>query len=117
MKFRSFLYYSNSLKLDHFLQHEFARSLAIAFINTEELAKFFKNAKKIKFRYAKHKFKSVAKVTPGRVETLRDKKLRERALKAGRYLIKKETHKDPVSKKTKTPKPKKPVQQTLKFAA
>lgn len=31
----------------HFLQHEFARSLAIAFINTEELAKFFKNAKEI----------------------------------------------------------------------
>jgi len=76
-----------------------------------------KNAKTIKFRHARHKFKSVAKVTPGKVETLRDKKLRERALKAGRYLIKKEVHKDPVSKKAKTPKSKKPVQQTLKLAA
>ena len=67
------------------------------------------------FRHGKNKFKSTAKVTPALKETSLEKKLRQRALKAGKYLIKQEKKASTTPIKVK--KSKKPVQQKFKFAA
>ena len=74
-----------------------------------------RKAKIMAYRHGKHKFKSVAKVTPALKETSLEKKLRQRAQKAGQYLIKKE--KKASMAPVKTSKQKKPIQQKLKFAA
>lgn len=84
-----------------------------------------RKAKVMTFRHGKHKFKSVAKVTPATKETNLAKKLRQRAQKAGQYLIKKEAHASSAAEMeaklskaiAKHHKPKKPVQQKFKFAA
>lgn len=81
-----------------------------------------RKAKAMTFRHGKHKFKSVAKVTPATKETNLAKKLRQRAQKAGRYLIKKEARASEMEAKiskviTKEHKLKRPTQQKFKFAA
>lgn len=49
-----------------------------------------RNAKKLIFRASKHKFKSTARVCPGTKENNLQKKLRKRAEKACRYIVKQE---------------------------
>ena len=74
-----------------------------------------RKAKIIAYRHAKHKFKSTAKVVSALKETTLEKKLRQRAQKAGQYLIKQE--KKASITPTKTSKSKKSIQQKFKFAA
>ena len=77
--------------------------------------RYGRNAKKLIFRFGKHRFKAISKVVRGSKETLLEKKLRQRAQKAGRYLIKKETKIDQTPKKGYVSK--KSLQQTFKFSA
>lgn len=74
-----------------------------------------RKAKALAYRHAKHKFKSTEKVTPALKESTMLKKLRQRAQKAGQYLIKQE--KKASITPIKVNKSKKPVQQKFKFAA
>jgi hypothetical protein len=74
-----------------------------------------RNKKKLTYRYCKHRFKALNKVVPALKETNLEKKLRQRAQKAGRYIIKQEKKASVIH--TKAPKPRKPVQQKFNFAA
>lgn len=77
-----------------------------------------RNQKKIMFRRGKSGFKNTYKVTPGTKENNLAKKMRQRANKAGQYLIKQETKqavKQPVMQVKKGHK--KPVQKEFALAA
>ena len=74
-----------------------------------------RNKKKLTYRYCKHGFKALNKVAPALKETNLEKKLRQRAQKAGRYIIKQEKKASVIH--TKASKPRKPVQQKFNFAA
>lgn len=71
-----------------------------------------RNTKKLMCRHGMNKFKSLAKVTPALKENSLERKLRQRAAKASKYLLKKERGIKPsVSKKKKS------QQMKLKLAA
>lgn len=77
-----------------------------------------RNRKKIMFRRGKSMFKNAYKVTPGTHEDNLAKKMRQRAKKAGQYIIKQETKeavKQPVMQVKKGGK--KPVQKEMALAA
>lgn len=77
-----------------------------------------RNRKKVMFRRGKSMFKNAYKVTPGTHEDNLAKKMRQRAKKAGQYLVKQETKKavkQPVMQVKKGSK--KPVQKEMALAA
>lgn len=77
-----------------------------------------RNAKKLAFRHSKNHFKSTKAVTPAIVESTAEKKVRQRAQKAGRYVIKQMTLQD-LRMQANKPKStsKKPVQKEMALAA
>ena len=77
-----------------------------------------RNAKKLAYRHGKNKFKNTTKVAPAIVESTLEKKTRQRAQKACRYITKQTTLKDfrMHANKPKTA-PKKPVQTEMALAA
>lgn len=83
-----------------------------------EVPVYGKSRKKIMFRRGRNKFKNANVVTPGTKEDNLAKRMRQRALKAGKYLVKKEKQEaveKPVMKVKKGGK--KPVQKELALAA
>lgn len=77
-----------------------------------------RNAKKLMFRHGKHHFKNTTTVRPAIVESTLEKKTRQRAQKAVKYITKRETLAS-LRKRVNSPKtaPKKAVQTEMKLAA
>jgi hypothetical protein len=104
----------NVAKCPKFVKHNTSEKRKVTDEN-QAAPRYGRNAKKLIFRFGKHRFKAISKVVRGSKETLLEKKLRQRAQKAGRYLIKKETKINQTPKKEYVSK--KSPQQTFKFSA
>lgn len=104
---------ANVYRFTHRVRHQDRESKPIT--GEDPIPTHVRNAKKLLYRYARHKFKATYKVCPALKETSLEKKRRQRAVKACKYLVKQETKQN--NQQKKYTKQAKASQQKIDFAA